>query len=441
MSFSTKNEFINRYIQTDGQADGAYEQALVNGKPADFVRVRASVQKTAALILYYANDGAGQGEIQELYTLSPNNLTSVNSFIKKSWVKISVTNLSTAQTVNVRTMYDIRPVPSLNNPTYCNNVTDNIIAKVEINNNTNITTPIYTSASSISAYGTQGALVDDNRSILTDASGHLIIVTKEDKLSITGPVGITGPLYITGPVTTSGVLSMQTQSETVSISGNMNCNINPGQYVNTSGGVTISGNMQISIPPGQLISISGPVTVSGTINMAGPNQTGLSTNVVLSDPTSISGSINCNIHFLNNEVTVTGPTYTVLTDICGSLTYISNSTTINVNGINSLLTSAVITQWQQTSAIPIVYGGVKCTLIYKDNTSTDGDIAILCSSEFPFNWEYIGIITPIVSGSERFAFITINVSPFKYISIQNLSSITRTSVYCTLYSSSYAGMT
>jgi hypothetical protein len=294
-----------------------------------------------------------------------------------------------------------------------------------------------------------GYLENDLKSLLTDASGRTILVTKDDKLSITGPVEITGPISITGPVSITGQMLIQTSPQTpqttVTISGNMNCNINPEQYVVVQNPVTISGGIQCNFQPGQLISISGPVDISSsTVNV---NMSGAVPNVTLQNPITVSGPITGNINQSENQVNVSGAAYTTLTDISAGLSYISTAPLIILNGAYGNIYNGTLAAWNQSPAFVTTSGttfGTNCILSYLSSENY-GDIAILGSTtDTPnYNWENIGIITPFtpyIENSYRFASTTINVAPFKYICIQNLSDVEVSTITCTLYGGTNTGV-
>jgi hypothetical protein len=441
MAFSASNSFIGQRLAANGTLTGVYELAESSTDvKASYVRIWATVELPVTITIRYLSDlnVSGATLLEETYTINGNNTSTINSVVKKDYVFVRVVNGSTAQTVTVRTKYDVKaehPFLSFS--------TDDIVGNVNVDleNLQIIGAPLSYVTSSIQAYGID--TTDQKRPILTDASGKLII-SDSGPISISGPVSITGPVYITDPVSISGTVDVL---GIVSIDGNVNCNINPDQYVGISGTVLIDGEVIATIAPNQNVGITGPVSISGTVSC-----NIIDTTVIDSYPLSISGSVSCNINE-GQFVGISGSAYTSLTEIQANTTVIADNFTLLQRGTRgNMLTNASIAQYAMSTVKRIDDDGpfgIDSVICYSDeNGSATGNIIILGSPLAGFLFtqaEFLGTLTPIpkynTSGAltGRWSSTRINVAPFRSLAIQNMSNGTLTGVYCSIYAGKKAG--
>jgi len=171
MSYSSAgNTFVAQTLVTT--LDGIYDST----DTYVVVRVWVNVPGNCSLRLYFADNAAGANEIEEMYPVYGNHVSSINSLVKKPYAKVTLTNETVNQQLNVlvRTKFVNRSVHP-----YLNYSTDDVTANVSISlDEINFNQKIDHSGASILCYGRQdpGTTSESDVPLRTDNCGNMSIV-------------------------------------------------------------------------------------------------------------------------------------------------------------------------------------------------------------------------------------------------------------------------
>lgn len=150
------------------------------------IRVWAYSDKNIQLQLQYADNSAGSGLVNELYSVYANNNTAINSTRKKQWQRTIVTNPGddTAERVVVKTRHIVRS----NNPVITYQSDDvTLQSNIDIEG---LEIALAEETSSVQVWGTSVAQSQgDHHLLLTDTSGRLIVAGIEE-LGGGGPLDV-----------------------------------------------------------------------------------------------------------------------------------------------------------------------------------------------------------------------------------------------------------